>query len=521
MPYVDLYHYSWLFCALFAFAIGVGIHSRSKQSFPLPPGPAFLTFIRDLDGRQPYLTFTTWASTYGKVLHFGFFNHNTILLNTEEAARALLEQHSTTYADRPLRHRIRELHGLNYTFGLMPYGDEWRFHRKVFHHAFRAPVTPNYWPIQMRKAHELVQSLIQAPEDFFEHIQTFAASTIMSVVYGYEASSMRDPYVSIVEKAMHAMGTALTPTRSLILFTFPFLLKIPTWAPGGAFQRRAMELKELKRQMVDAPFRYVQDALTQGTAAPSMVSMALKDVDSEKDADQIETLKGIAATAYAGGAETVSLLIRSQIDEVENIHQTSSSVGIFFLAMVLYPEAQRRAQAEIDAVVGNDRLPTFEDRPAMPFLEATLRETLRWHPVAPLSLPRQAREADSFDGYHIPKGATVFPNIWAITHDDVRYPDPNDFKPERFLNSDGTLNDDAVGYVFGFGRRICPGRHFADASLWSAITSVLAVLKIEKPAGHFTEPEWILGQTSYPAPFLCRITPRVPERVEVLVGESI
>ncbi|KAF9233330.1 cytochrome P450 [Melanogaster broomeanus] len=504
MPHVDLHDYSWLLCGVFAFAVGFRIHSRSKQSLPLPPGPSFLTFIHDLDGRQPWLTFTTWASTYGKVFHFSLFNHNTILLNTEEAARAFLEQHSTTYADRPLHGWIRELHGLNFTFGFMSYGEEWRLHRKVFHHAFRAAVVPNYWPIQIRKAHELVQSLIQAPEDFLEHLQTFAASTIMSVVYGYEASSMRDPYVNIVEKAMHTMTSTLAPTRSILLLTFPFLLNIPTWAPGGTFQRRAMELKELTRQMVDAPFGYVQDALAQGTAAPSMVSVALKDADSEGGADQIEIVKSVAATAYAGGADT-----------------TASSLKVFFLAMVLYPEAQRRAQAEIDAVVSNDRLPTFEDRPSMPFLEATLRETLRWHPVAELGVARQAREADSFDGYHIPKGATVFPNIWAMTRDDVRYPDPNDFKPERFLNSDGTLNDDAVGYAFGFGRRICPGKHFASASLWSAIVSVLAVLKIERPAGHFTERERIPCGTSHSGPFLCRITPRAPERLEVLVGASI
>jgi len=251
------------------------------------------------------------------------------------------------------------------------------------------------------------------------------------------------------------------------------------------------------------PFKYVQDALAQGTAAPSMVSAALKDIDPEKDADQIERLKCIASSAYGGGADT-----------------TSASLAVFFLAMVLYPEAQRRAQAEIDAVIGNDRLPTFEDRRSMPFLEATLREILRWHPVAPLGLAHQAREADSFDGYYIPKGATVLPNVWAMTHDEVRYPDPNDFKPERFLHSDGTLNDDAVSYVFGFGRRICPGRHFADESIWLAIAFILAVLKIERPAG-FTEPEWILGQVSRPGPFLCHITPRVPERVETLMGASI
>ncbi|KAF9229970.1 hypothetical protein BU15DRAFT_57726, partial [Melanogaster broomeanus] len=145
MLHVDLYHCSWLFCALFAFAVGVRIRSRSKQSLPLPPGPSFITFVHDLDGRQPWLTFTTWASTYGiyrpfprslarnVVFQFSFFNHSTILLNTEEAARALLDQHSTTYADRPLRGQIRELHGLNYSFAFMSYGDEWRLRRKIFH----------------------------------------------------------------------------------------------------------------------------------------------------------------------------------------------------------------------------------------------------------------------------------------------------------------------------------------------------------------------------------------------------
>ncbi|KAF9233351.1 hypothetical protein BU15DRAFT_19575, partial [Melanogaster broomeanus] len=98
-----------------------------------PPGPSFLTVVHDLDRRQPWLTFTTWASTYGRVFQFSFFNHSTVLLNTEEAARALLDQHSTTYADRPLRGQIRELHGLNYSFAFMSYGDEWRLRRKIFH----------------------------------------------------------------------------------------------------------------------------------------------------------------------------------------------------------------------------------------------------------------------------------------------------------------------------------------------------------------------------------------------------
>lgn len=68
----------------------------------------------------------------------------------------------------------------------------------------------------------------------------------------------------------------------------------------------------------------------------------------------------------------------------ESTEQTASTLVIFILAMMLYPEVQERAWKEIDAVVGTERLPNFEDRLSLPYVEAVLRETLRWHPVFPL-----------------------------------------------------------------------------------------------------------------------------------------
>ncbi|KAG1849808.1 cytochrome P450 [Suillus tomentosus] len=72
--------------------------------------------------------------------------------------------------------------------------------------------------------------------------------------------------------------------------------------------------------------------------------------------------------------------------------------------MVLYPDVQRRAQAEIASVIGRDRLPTFEDRASLPYVEAILRETFRWHPILPLDLPHATSSDDIYDGYFIPKG---------------------------------------------------------------------------------------------------------------------
>jgi cytochrome P450 len=66
--------------------------------------------------------------------------------------------------------------------------------------------------------------------------------------------------------------------------------------------------------------------------------------------------------------------------------QTAGILMVFLLAMVLHPDVQKRAQAEIDSVVGRDRLPTFEDRASLPYIDALLRETFRWQPVVPLGI---------------------------------------------------------------------------------------------------------------------------------------
>ena len=80
--------------------------------------------------------------------------------------------------------------------------------------------------------------------------------------------------------------------------------------------------------------------------------------------------------------------------------------------MTVYPEVQNTAQDEIDRIVGQSRLPTVADRVNLPYVEATLKELLRWNPVAPMSLPHMSSEDDTYEGYFIPKGSMLLPNIW-------------------------------------------------------------------------------------------------------------
>ncbi|KAJ8091252.1 monooxygenase activity protein [Marasmius tenuissimus] len=185
--------------------------------------------------------------------------------------------------------------------------------------------------------------------------------------------------------------------------------------------------------------------------------------------------------------------------------------------MTRNPNSQAKAQKEIDEVVGRDRLPTYEDRKSLPYIEAIYREVMRWHPPGPLGGAHMNTEDDVYKDYYIPKGSLVMGNIWAITRDERRYgPDTDAFKPERFFGADGKLNDDNLIVAFGFGRRVCAGRHLADAVVWLTIATVLACFKINKPKDPETGKEMDVpenysdgpGVFSYPLPFNCEITPR-------------
>ena len=149
---------------------------------------------------------------------------------------------------------------------------------------------------------------------------------------------------------------------------------------------------------------------------------------------------------------------------------------IFILAMSLYPDVQKKAQSAILEVVGRDRLPDITDRKALVYVDAIIKECLRWFPLAPLGVAHSTIEDDEFRGYFIPAGTVIMPNVWCVDKSllkcasNVRhlttvsracmfdpdvYEDPEVFRPERFIR-DGMLDSnvcDRIDFIFGFGRR--------------------------------------------------------------------
>jgi len=166
---------------------------------------------------------------------------------------------------------------------------------------------------------------------------------------------------------------------------------------------------------------------------------------------------------------------------------TSATLTWWALAMIAFPEVQRKAQAELDAVVGRHRLPTFSDAPRLPYLSAVIKEILRWRPMVPLGVPHASTEDDWYEDMFIPKGTICVPNAWHCNHDrSVFGEDADDFRPERHLGEEGELlsgrlKADQGGHVtFGFGRRICVGKELALDSLFITTARILWAAKLER-----------------------------------------
>jgi cytochrome P450 len=166
----------------------------------------------------------------------------------------------------------------------------------------------------------------------------------------------------------------------------------------------------------------------------------------------------------------------------------SGVLAWWMLAMVTYPETQKRAQEELDSVVGRERIPTFLDSQNLPYICAMVKEAFRWRPMVPLGLPHLSTQDDWYEGMFIPKGSIMMANVWSLNRDPEIYgADAVHFNPARFLDTSSEVislapESKEEGHVtYGFGRRICVARHIANNSLFIDITMALWACTI-KPA---------------------------------------
>ncbi|GJE94425.1 cytochrome P450 [Phanerochaete sordida] len=485
---------------LLAFAVCVLIPvvgillKRSSRPAPFPPGPPpdpIIGHVRSFPRDDPHLGLMQLAKQYGDVMYFNLLGKQFVVLSSHAAATDLLEKRSAIYSSRPYL-PLHNLVGWDDMLAFLPY-ERFQAQRKVFHQAFTRPGCVPFRAIQLQQAQVLLKNLLRDPARHVDHTGRFATAVVMEIAYGHKIVSDDDPYIAIAGEINDILGAI--GDVSIVDF-FPALQHIPAWFPGAGFKRTALHFNETVKKTRTKPLNMVRREMEAGTAQPSFLSMQLEELErnGETSEEEINLRNVSAAHLYGAGAET-----------------TWSSIRNFIAVMLLHPEVQRKAQEEIDRVVGPGRLPDFSDRDSLPYLDCVLYETIRWCPTTPLGIPHATVADDVYKGMFIPKGSTVIFNAKAIAMDETVYKNPTKFYPERFLPENGEPLPTHI--TFGFGRRICPGRYLADASLWIVMASVLAAFRIAPAldaSGREIPPDvkFTARLTCHPEPFRCDIRPR-------------
>lgn len=180
----------------------------------------------------------------------------------------------------------------------------------------------------------------------------------------------------------------------------------------------------------------------------------------------MEDINGSAAAIFIAGSDTTF---------------ATTLVGI--LNLLLNPTIFHKARSLLDQTIGLDRLPSLKDRehPDLFYIEYIVQEIVRWRPLSPLGVPHKSLKDDIYNGMFIPQGTNVFFNTWAMSRDESVYQDPDLFNPDRYLPVElGGAGEPFLKGPFGFGRRICVGRHLALASVWIVLATLISTVDISK-----------------------------------------
>ncbi|KAJ7708746.1 cytochrome P450 [Mycena rosella] len=490
---------------------GVGLFCVVKLVFrrstpPPPPGPRRLPLLEnlfDIPSEREWIKFSEWGETYGDISSVSVFGQQLTILNGVQAAMDILDKKSSICSDRPIVPMGGELVGWKNTLVFVPYGARFRNYRRLAHSLFGSRSTmASFEPLEELETHRFLKRLLSDPDGLQNHIRKTAGALILRISHGYEVKEGADPFVTLADVATGQFALATSPGAFLVNL-IPPLQHLPSWFPGAGFKNTAKAWAETLHQMVEQPFQFVKEQMAAGTAENSLVYNLLdgKDVSSEEEFD----VKWLAASLYSGGADT-----------------TVAAIYAFFKAMTLYPDVQAKAQREIDSVIGNDRLPGFSDKDKLPYTTALALEVFRWHSVTPTGVPHRVTEDHILEeGWFLPKGSLIITNIWKMAHDPRVYSNPMVFEPERFIEKDGKAAElDPRDLAFGFGRRICPGRVLADASVFISCAMSLATFNISKhPESGEIDREQGTGTISHPTAFRCLIQPRSDKALDLIQGD--
>ncbi|KAH7332899.1 cytochrome P450 [Rhizoctonia solani] len=495
------------------------VHKNWLSPISLPPAPPRHWFWGNKhflnQAHRHVLLGTIYKQELGDIISAVTPTHTTVFVNTMELATELLEKQTAATSGRPRAVMANEILGWGTSPAFRKHDEQHKKMRRVMASALHPAAARSYASQHLDTTLSFLRSVAANPESFMDATNTAVGSFIMRLAYGYISKTTKDPLLAMVHESFRYLGVA-TSTYFLVN-DFPVLRYLPRWFPGAHFQRFGKIGHDMRLRYANETFDMVFDQVRNGLIEhPSYVSGLLESKGGQNASEEdVYLIKWTAASLFTAGSTT-----------------TASIVNSFFMMSALYPEIAKKAQAEIDSVVGRERIPSLQDRSSLPYIDAMVQEVMRMCPPVPLGLAHLATEDIDFHGYRIPKGTTINPNIWAILRDPNHFTSPHTFNPTRFIGS--KPEPDPRKYIFGFGRRVCPGSHVANNGAWILCAGILSVFdvrpspqleaKVASLGGResiklyeLTEPHGLFGDA---LPFSCQITFRDPASVSILENSA-
>ncbi|GLA86445.1 hypothetical protein AtubIFM56815_010711 [Aspergillus tubingensis] len=372
------------FACLILLSLYLFIYQQSP-SLPLPPGPKGKPIVGNLSDLPPQNSpeWQHWMKhkeRYGPITSVTILGQPIIILHDAHIATELLEKRSLKYSSRPRSVFVGEMIGWNDTLAMQPYNTRCRLYRKALHQFLGTKsLVSKFNSLQELEARRLLRRMLDDPGEWVQHLKTEAGAIILKIGYGYDINPHgSDHLVDLADDSMETFSAVLNQTWLVDLV--PGLKYLAPWLPFS-FQKKAQSWHTQLLTTIETPYRMVQEQMVSGTAPPSYLRNLLREEDTKKEksvsAEEKFTAKWTAGSMYLAGADT-----------------TVSTLTTFILSMALNPHIQAKAQAELDTILGPYTLPKFSDRDKLPYINAIVKESMRWHPVAPMGLPHLCEEGD-------------------------------------------------------------------------------------------------------------------------------
>lgn len=400
--------------------------------------------------------------------------------------------------------------GWGMTLTFLRSGPKFQMHRKLIQSNFTETAITAYRPLQEREARTACAGIVNAPGNWETITKRYSSAIVLNIGFGVTIDSNEHPYLQLAEDANFATTNGGTPASTLVDY-FPVFKYCPSWLTNSSPLKHAREWKRAIQDLHEIPFAKVRQEISDGVAQDCLTKSLLEKYRENEEAGirnelTIEDIKGACGAVFIAGANT-----------------TWSTIIICILNLLMNPQVLQKATMEVDRVVGSERLPNFGDRTKLRYIDFIVQEAFRWAPLSPVGVPHKSIEDDIYNGMFIPGGSIIYANARAMCYDETIYKDPSAFNPDRYTpSSEGGPGEPFAQGPFGFGRRVCPGKNLAAASVFMILTTILATLDIcpkKDEKGQDIRPKVGLsnGLSSHPDHFEVMFRPR-SERARELLG---